>query len=89
MNRLTQIVLAAAVVCAGCSNSSDYKQNTPVASSPPPAPVQTDFSNFVVLQFGTAASAETAPSVDVNALNFTFADDNNPAIFDGVIAANP
>ena len=88
MSRIQPILLLAAVVITGCS-SSDHSQKTPVATSPPPAVSQTDFSDFVAMQLSQAKTTETAAPAAVETTDFAFADDNNPEVFDPLLATAP
>ena len=84
MKHFKQLLCVTAVLCAGCG--SDY--SPPPGVSPPGGANAVDFSTFVSTQYGTPPS-ETALPVEVEATNFTFADDDNPRAFDSVIATAP
>ena len=80
------LLAIAMLASAGCSDS-DYKGGA--VTAPPPVAAKSDFSSFVVSQFAASASTETAPSVDVEKIDFSFVDDNNPTAFNSVIATAP
>lgn len=74
---------------SGCSSSYDDVRSAG-AGTPPAAPAgQTDFTNFVVAQYGTAATSETASPVDSDPITFTFADNDNTDAFNSIIATAP
>jgi hypothetical protein len=87
MKYFKQMACVAVVLCAGCSNGSDYSASAPPA--PPPGGNTTDFSTFVSAQFLAPALSETAAPADVESTNFSFADDDNVNAFDAVIATAP
>ena len=84
MKHFRKLLCVTVVLCAGCSGS-DYR--APAGSGPPGANA-TDFSTFVTAQFASPPS-ETAAPVEVEATNFTFADDDDPNAFNAVIATAP
>ena len=87
MKYFTHLVVLTAVACAGCDSSDGYKLNS--TSSPAPIAQKTDFSSFVIQQYSPSASAETAASVEVEATDFSFVDNDNPTAFNSVIATAP
>ena len=88
MNRqipyLAAIVLAGGIV-AGCSdgngNGNNGGGNNP--PPPPPPPATTSFTDFVHAQL--TATSDTSDPVDVNGIDFTFPDDDNPNAFNDVL----
>ncbi len=82
MKHFKPMLCVAVVLCGGCSDSGRAP-----ALSPPGATA--DFSTFVVSQFLSATPSETAAPVEVEGTTFTFADDDDPNIFDAVIATAP
>jgi len=90
MKHFKQLLCVAVVFCAGCSGGSGYGGGGAApAPSPPPAAGPTDFTTFVVAQFAASATNETATPVEVEATQFTFADQDNPMAFDPVISSAP
>ena len=76
--------LALALGGCGGSNSNSTTQ-VPPPPPPPPPPATTSFTSFV----GTvlASTSDTTEPVDVNGVNFTFPDNDNPAAFNNVVGS--
>jgi hypothetical protein len=85
-NALTLVAMGIALAACGGSDKDDMMGSTPPPA--PPAPVPTNFTNFVTVQVTEPiASSPTLTPVIVDAITFSFPDDDNPAAFDAVIAA--
>ncbi len=74
---------------AGCSDGGNNNNGAAIVVTPPlpdpdpePQP-QTDFSTFVIGLF--ANTADNTDPVPVNGLDFSFADQDNPAAFDELL----
>lgn len=77
----TSLLIAALAGCGGSSNS-----NTGVVPTQPPTqPPPTSFTSFVHTQ--VAQTSETTQPADVNAVTFSFPDENNPAAFNDVVGS--
>lgn len=68
-------------VLGGCGGSSNSTTSTGGGTTQPPQP--TSFTGFVHTQ--VAQTSDTTQPVDVNAVTFSFPDDNNPAAFNDVV----
>ena len=77
MNKLITI-LAASVFVAACGGS-DSLAPTPPPPTPPP-PTALDFTTFVKAEI--ANTADDRDPVEINDLEFDFADLDNPAAYD-------
>ncbi|WP_372798423.1 hypothetical protein [Litorivivens sp.] len=63
--------------------SSNAQMPEPPPPSPPPAPQQQDFTVLVLELF--AATTDKSEPLQINDLNLVFADQDNPAAFDGLL----
>ncbi|MGH8193821.1 MAG: hypothetical protein ACREQ8_05370 [Woeseiaceae bacterium] len=75
------LLLATTVAIQGCGGS----YNDPAPSEPPPPPPPVAFSQFVKDQF--ANTADDTDPVDVDAMEFSFTDQDNPDAFDDLLTA--
>jgi hypothetical protein len=73
-------VLASLLLAMTACDSSNY------GGSPPVPPQATDFTGFVKDQF--AATADDSDPVEVDEVDFTFDDQDDPAAFDDLLG-NP
>lgn len=71
------LLISALAGCGGGSSNS----NTGGGTTQPPQP--TSFTSFVHTQ--VAQTSDTSQSADVNAVTFSFPDDNNAAAFNDVV----
>lgn len=67
---------------AGCGGGHSNNPTPPDGGGTTP-PTTVSFTAFVHTQL--AATSETTQPADVNGVDFTFPDDNNPAAFDDVV----
>ncbi|MEO5560435.1 MAG: hypothetical protein ABIO49_11145 [Dokdonella sp.] len=65
---------------AGCGGGSS---NSTTGGGPPQPPQPTNFTTFVHTQ--VAQTSDTSQPADVNAVTFSFPDDNNAAAFNDVV----
>ena len=86
MNRIIPLLGVVTICLSGCSGS-DYR-DTPAPTPMQPAATQ-DFTAFVVSQYSSTATTETAGPIEVDTTNFTFGDNDNPAAFNSIIATAP
>lgn len=75
MNKLI-IILAASTVLAACGDSDSLTPTPP----PPPPTAGLDFTTFVKAEI--ANTADNRDPVEINDLEFDFADLDNPAAYD-------
>jgi len=85
MKRIAICVALAATAFTGCGGS-DYGNRSP--SGPAPA-ASLDFSTFVITQYSPASTNETSAPVEVEMTNFAFGDQDNPAVFNSLLAVAP
>jgi len=85
MKRIAFCVALAATAFTGCGGS-DYGNRSP-NGVPPASPL--DFSTFVITQYSPTSTNETALPVEVEMTNFTFGDQDNPAVFNSLLPVAP
>ncbi|MET0280087.1 MAG: hypothetical protein ABW278_03045 [Steroidobacteraceae bacterium] len=85
------LLIAAGTALAACGGSNHDGAMGGGGSSPPPSPpAPTNFTRLVSLQVvEPLASDQTTKPILVDAIDFSFPDDDNPAAFDAVIASAP
>lgn len=85
---MTVLALVAGITMAGCdsgSSSSTAMPSPPAPTPPPPPPpAATNFTGFVIDQFG--ATADNIDPVQVDGTDFAFDDEDNPRAFDGLLS---
>ncbi|MEO6689476.1 MAG: hypothetical protein ABIS07_04430 [Dokdonella sp.] len=82
---LTLGALLMIAVLGGCSGSSSNSNTGGGPTQPPQPPQPTSFTGFVHTQI--AQTSDTTQPADVNAVTFSFPDDNNPAAFNDVVGS--
>lgn len=85
MKNVKHALLGAVVVLmlGGCGSSGDDAVVVGPPPPPPPPPPPTDFTMFVKDQF--ANTSDMTDSVDVDAEDFAFSDDDDPTAFDDLL----
>jgi hypothetical protein len=86
MKRIAIYIALAVTALTGCGGS-DYGNRSPGGGLPATAPL--DFSTFVITQYSPASTNETALPVEVEMTNFAFGDQDNPAVFNSLLAVAP
>ncbi len=87
-------VAIAILVVAGCGGGGgSYGDNNtgvtpPVTRPPPPPPLTTDFTMFTRDLLAPARTNDTEEPVEIESIEFEFADDDNEAAYDDIITAS-
>lgn len=79
------LMLATTVAIQGCDSSYNDAPPAEPPTAPPPPPPPVAFSQFVKDQF--ANTADDTDPVDVDAMEFSFTDQDNPDAFDDLLTA--
>jgi len=77
---LIALALGSASFMTACGDSDHVRVGDPPA---PPAPTTTSFTAFIKSRLN--ATSETTAPADINAITFTFEDDNNASAYNEVL----